>query len=196
MNGALDRIAEGFSSVIDAKSPWTFCHSSGVAEVSVGIAEVLGISGRRLATLRRAALLHDIGKLGVSNMILDKPSRLTESEMAQMRLHTNYTYQILSRVNGFSEFAETAAAHHERLDGRGYHRGISGSDLSLEVRILGVADVYEALAARRPYRQDLTREEVMVVLDKQAGTALCPAVVGALKTFLAQSNFVPYQVAA
>ncbi len=193
---ALDRIAEGFSSVIDAKSPWTFCHSSGVADVAVGIAEVLGIGGQRLRILRRAALLHDIGKLGVSNLILDKPSRLTDAEMGQMRLHTTYTYEILNRVQGFSEFAEMAAGHHERLDGRGYHRGISGADLSLEVRILGVADIYEALAAKRPYRQDLSKEEVMSVLDKQTGTGLCPSIVSALKTFLAASNFVPYQVAA
>ncbi len=137
----------------------------------------MGINGQRLRVLRRAALLHDIGKLGVSNLILDKPSRLSDAEMTQMRLHTTYTYEILKRVQGFSEFAEMASAHHERLDGRGYHRGIAGSELDLEVKILGVADIYEALAAKRPYRQDLSKEEVMKVLDKQAGTGLCPSVV-------------------
>lgn len=193
---ALDRIAEGFGQVIDAKSPWTFCHSSGVAEVAVGIARVMGMEGRRLGTLRRAALLHDVGKLGVSNLILDKPGKLTPDELAQMRRHPEFTFEILNRVRGFREFAQMSAAHHERLDGRGYYRGIAGAELSLEVRILGVADMYEALAARRPYRQDLSKEEVMTILDREAGVGLCPAVIAALKTFLARSNFVPYQIAA
>lgn len=193
---ALDRVAEGFSHVIDAKSPWTFCHSSGVAEVATGIGAVLGMDSRRLNRLRRAALLHDIGKLGVSNLILDKPAKLNPEELAIMRKHPEFTLKILNRVGAFREFSEVAAAHHERLDGRGYHRGISGNALSLEVRILAVADIYEALAAKRPYRQDLSKEEVMTIINRESGVGLCPAVVAALKSFLAQSNFVPYQVAA
>jgi HD-GYP domain-containing protein (c-di-GMP phosphodiesterase class II) len=193
---SLDRIAEGFSQVIDAKSPWTFCHSSGVAEVATGIGAILGMDARRLVRLRRAALLHDIGKLGVSNLILDKPGKLDANELAAMRRHPDFTLKILSRVQAFREFSEAAAAHHERLDGRGYHRGLSGNLLSLEVRILAVSDMYEALAARRPYRQDLSREEVMTILNREAGVGLCPAVVSALQSFLAHSNFVPYQVAA
>jgi putative nucleotidyltransferase with HDIG domain len=193
---ALDRIAEGFARVIDAKSPWTFCHSSGVAEVAVGIAQVLGMKGVRVTKLRRAALLHDIGKLGISNLILDKPGKLTAEELTQMRRHPRFTYQILSRVKAFREFAGMAAAHHERLDGRGYYLGLSGEDLTTEVRILGVADMYEALAAQRPYRKDLSREEVMTVLSREAGVGLCPGVVDALKTYIAQSNFIPCHVAA
>ena len=193
---ALDRVAEGFAQVIDAKSPWTFCHSSGVAEITVGIAKLLGIEGRRLDILRRAALLHDIGKLGVSNQILDKPGKLTPEELAQMRLHTTYTQQILSRVNVFSGFAEMAASHHEKLDGRGYHRGISGDELSLEVRILSVADMFEALAAKRPYRKDLTREDAFAILARETGTGLCPSVVAALQHFVADSDFIPFQLAA
>ena len=195
-DAALDRVAEGFSMVIDAKSPWTFCHSSGVAEIAVGIGSVLGITGGRLNTLRRAALLHDIGKLGVSNLILDKPGKLDANEIAQMRRHTEFTHQILQRVEAFSHFADMASAHHERLDGRGYHRGISGNELELEVRILAVADIYEALAAKRPYRKDLTKEEIMTVVNREAGVGLCPIVVSALQTFLCESNFVPIQVAA
>ena len=195
-DAALDRVAEGFSMVIDAKSPWTFCHSSGVAEIAVGIGSVLGIKGERLNTLRRAALLHDIGKLGVSNLILDKPGKLDADEITQMRRHTQFTHQILQRVEAFSHFADMASAHHERLDGKGYHRGIAGGELQLEVRILAVADIYEALAAKRPYRKDLTKEEVMNVVIREAGAGLCPTVVAALQTFLAESNFIPYQVAA
>jgi HD-GYP domain-containing protein (c-di-GMP phosphodiesterase class II) len=192
----LDCVAEGFAQVIDAKSPWTFCHSAGVADISTGIASILGINGRRLANLRRAALLHDIGKLGVSNLILDKPGKLDPEELAAMRKHSTFTRQILERVTVFAPFAELAASHHERLDGRGYHRGIAGGDLGLETRILAVADIYEALAAKRPYRQDLTQDDVLNIIKKESGVALCPAIVSALNTFLAQSHFTPFQVAA
>jgi putative nucleotidyltransferase with HDIG domain len=192
----LDRLALAFSDVVDAKSPWTYEHSRGVAEVSEGLGRVMGLTGRRLRKLRWAALLHDIGKLGVSNLILDKPGKLDADEIAKMRRHTSHTHEILSRVQVFSEFAEMASSHHERLDGGGYHRGIEGEDLSMEVRILAVADMYEALAAKRPYRAERTSGEALTIIDRELGRGLCPAVVAALKTFLAESHFVPYQVAA
>ena len=195
-DATLDRVAVGFGQVIDAKSPWTFCHSAGVAEVAVGIGAVQGFTPRQLQDLRRAALLHDIGKLGISNQILDKPGKLDAAELAQMRKHPQFTHQILSRVHGFESFVELAASHHERLDGRGYHRGTGGRDLSPMVRALVVADMYEALAAKRPYRQDLGAEKVMEILDKESGAGVCPEAVGALKTFLERSNFVPYKIAA
>lgn len=193
---ALDRLAMGFSEVVDAKSPWTFQHSRGVADLAEGIAGVLGMDGRRLRRLRRAALLHDIGKLGVSNLILDKPGKLDAAELTIMRRHPAHTYEVLRRVKAFSEFADLAAGHHERLDGHGYHKGISGSHLGLEVRILAVADFYEALAARRPYRQDLTREEAITIIERDAGKGCCPSVVSALKTVLSTSQFAPHQVQA
>jgi len=192
----LDRLALAFSDVVDAKSPWTYEHSRGVAEVSEGLGRVLDLQGRRLRKLRWAALLHDIGKLGVSNLILDKPGKLDADEIAQMRRHTSYTHAILSRVRVFNEFAGMSASHHERLDGGGYHRGIAGDDLSLEVRILAVADMYEALAAKRPYRPERTSEQALTIIEREVGRGLCPVVVSALKTFLAESKFVPYQVAA
>ncbi|HEY1922516.1 MAG TPA: HD domain-containing phosphohydrolase [Tepidisphaeraceae bacterium] len=192
----LERLALGFSEVVDAKSPWTYEHSRGVARLSEGMGAILDISGRRLRKLRWAALLHDIGKLGVSNLILDKPAKLNAEELVQMRKHTSYTHEILRRVQGFAEFAEMAAGHHERIDGRGYHRGISGDEISLEMRILAVADMYEALAAKRPYRQEKTTEEALTIIARETGSGLCPIVVAALRTFLAQNRFVPYQVAA
>ena len=125
-------------------------------------------------SLRRAALLHDIGKLGVSNQILDKPGKLTDAEMVEMRLHTGYTFAILRRVSRFAEFADVAAAHHERLDGSGYHLGLKGPQLPELARILAVADIAEALSAERPYRKALPWDEVLEIMRRQVGKAICP----------------------
>jgi putative nucleotidyltransferase with HDIG domain len=176
----LDQVAEAFAQVIDAKSPYTFRHSEGVARWAVATGRVLGLGAKRLAELRRAALLHDIGKLGVSNRILDKPAKLTDAEMAVVRLHPEYTARILSRVGRFRELAEVAGAHHERMDGRGYHRGIATGTLPVEARILAVADVYDALSAARPYREALAHERVMAIMRADAGPGTCPDCFAAL----------------
>lgn len=177
----LDRVAEAFAGVIDAKSPYTARHSVGVADYAVAIGGHMGFDPVRLRALRRAGLLHDIGKLGVSNLILDKPGRLTEAEVAEVRRHPLYTEQILTRVTPFAGIAATAAAHHERIDGRGYHRGVRADLLPLEARILAVADVYEALTADRPYRAAMAREEALRTLWKDAGAAVAPDCVAALE---------------
>jgi HD-GYP domain-containing protein (c-di-GMP phosphodiesterase class II) len=193
---SLDQIARSFAQVIDAKSPWTFKHSEGVADISVGIAELMGYDRPQCRHIRRAALLHDIGKLGISNLILDKPGKLTPDEMTEMKKHPRYTYEILCRVSSFRAFADLAACHHERLDGKGYYRGLSASELTTPVRILAVADMYEALAARRPYRQDLSHEEVMTILTKNAGPGICPEVFDVLKKWLSITSYQPTKLAA
>jgi len=192
----LDRVCSAFSQVIDAKSPWTACHSVGVAEVSVGMGKILGFSPAELQNLQRAALLHDIGKLGVSNQILDKVGRLTAAEYADVKKHPAYTYEILSRVHCFEPFAKLAASHHEKLDGSGYHLGLTAKDLSPADRVLAVADFYEALAAKRPYRQDLGDQEVHRILAAEAGDKICPEAHQALIEFLRDSDFQPYELAA
>ncbi len=168
----LDRVADGFARVIDAKSPWTFQHSSGVANIAVGIGRKLGLDESEVRLLRRSALLHDLGKLGVSNLILDKPGRLTDDEMAVMRRHTTHTVGIMQRVSCFQPIAGVAAAHHERLDGRGYHLGLQADALPLAARILGVADIADALRASRPYREGLPLDKVLDILRRDRGTAI------------------------
>jgi HD-GYP domain-containing protein (c-di-GMP phosphodiesterase class II) len=180
----IDRIAEAFSFVIDAKSPYTATHSAGVAEIAVGIGMAQGLLPREVRDLRRAGLLHDIGKLGVPNTILDKPGKLTNSEWAMMREHPKHTYEILSRVSVFEPIAEMSGRHHERLDGSGYHQGLRGDQLTKMDRILQVADVAEALAADRPYRAGMDVDQVFEIIDGEAGTKLCPESVGALHTYL------------
>jgi HD-GYP domain-containing protein (c-di-GMP phosphodiesterase class II) len=186
----LDRIARVFSDVVDGKSPWTFRHSTGVAQIAVGIAKALGLSESALSRIHRAGLLHDIGKLAVSNLILDKPGNLTSEEYVELRRHPRYTHQILDRIAAFHDIAEMAATHHERLDGRGYHRGIRATDLPIESRLMVVADICEALSAKRPYRDALPRERVHEILAQDAGTAVCPECVEALKTYHDQDDTI------
>jgi HD-GYP domain-containing protein (c-di-GMP phosphodiesterase class II) len=185
----LDRIALAFAHVVDAKSPWTFRHSVGVAEIAVGTAEALGYNRDGLTRIRRAALLHDLGKLGVSNLILDKPGKLTDEEFARLRRHPEFSEQILMRIGCFAPLAPTAGAHHERLDGRGYYRGLDADALSIDVRLLTVADIFEALTAARPYREAVPQERVMEILERDAGAAICPAALAGLKTWLARRDF-------
>lgn len=178
----LDQVAQAFARVIDAKTPYTARHSEGVAGIAVDIGKVMGLGAEDLVTLSRAGLLHDIGKLGVSNTILDKPSKLTDAEMAEMRKHPRYSLEILRKVTRFRAFADLAAAHHERIDGSGYHLGLNGDELSPLARILAVADVCEALSAERPYRKALPVEDVFGIMRKMVGKALCPRTFEALRS--------------
>jgi len=118
----LDRVAGAFARVIDAKSPFTARHSERVAEIALGIGVVVGLSSPELRRLRRAALLHDIGKLGISNLILDKPGRLNDAERAEIERHPIHTRELLGRVAAFRELADDASDHHEKLHGSGYPR--------------------------------------------------------------------------
>jgi HD-GYP domain-containing protein (c-di-GMP phosphodiesterase class II) len=142
---------------------------------------VLGYGPRALRDLRRAALLHDIGKLGVSSLILDKPGKLDEEEWKQMRRHPELTVRILERVSAFRDLAATAGAHHERLDGRGYHLGLTAEQLNREARVLAVADVCEALTADRPYRAALEPDQVRGIMRRDVGAAFCPEALAALE---------------
>jgi HD-GYP domain-containing protein (c-di-GMP phosphodiesterase class II) len=184
----LDLVAEAFARVIDAKSPWTYRHSNGVAELAVGLGMRLGIGGSALRDLRRAALLHDLGKLGVSNLILDKAGQLSDDEFAVIRRHPGNTERILGRVGCFRHLAELAGAHHERLDGRGYHLGRGQESLSMPARLLSVADVCDALRMSRPYRPALEIDHVLRIMRRDVGTAIDPSCFDGLELVL---NSVP-----
>jgi HD-GYP domain-containing protein (c-di-GMP phosphodiesterase class II) len=177
----LDLIAEAFGRVVDAKSPFTSRHSERVAETAAGIGAILGLDAAELRDLRRAGLLHDLGKLGVPNIVLDKPGKLTPEEWELMRRHPAYTAEVLAQVECLRPIAGTAASHHERLDGSGYHRGLEAPALSLPARILAVADVYDALARDRPYRAAMPAERVLAILDADAGARLDAESVAALR---------------
>lgn len=180
----LDRVAHAFASIVDAKSPYTGHHSEGVAAIADGLAELLDVDSGTRATLRRGALLHDIGKLGVSNRILDKPGPLAPREWDAVRRHPQRSMEILARVHAFEDVARIAGAHHERLDGSGYFRGLTAAQLDRPSRILAVADVAEALSAERPYRPALSDDEVLSIMRQDANRALDPDAFAALEQVL------------
>jgi HD-GYP domain-containing protein (c-di-GMP phosphodiesterase class II) len=169
-DGRLDRIADAFALIIDAKSPFTFDHSRRVATYALAINARLGEGGVDAVRLRRAALLHDLGKLTVPNRVLDKPGKLDAEEWALIKQHPAYTLSILERVPAFAEFAIDSANHHEWIDGQGYCRGLTGDALSTTARILAVADVVDALSADRPYRAGMPPDRVRGILDSESGT--------------------------
>ncbi|MBU6460440.1 MAG: HD domain-containing protein [Proteobacteria bacterium] len=182
----LDTIAEAFAQVVDTKSPFTYGHSERVADYANKIALTLGVSDQSRQWLRRGALLHDIGKLGVSNAILDKPGALDPDEWVFVKNHAQYSEEILSRIGIFSKLAVIAAAHHERLDGTGYPRGLNENDLCLETRIITVCDIFDALSADRPYRGAMPTEQALGIMQKMVGSALDPTCFEALKLILSQ----------
>ncbi|MEO6410766.1 MAG: HD domain-containing phosphohydrolase [Burkholderiaceae bacterium] len=181
----LDDIAAAFGQVVDAKSPFTSGHSERVAHYADQVARRLGMSDARRRWLRRAALLHDVGKLGVSNAVLDKPGKLDADEWDAVRLHARYTQDILGRIDAFAELAQVAAAHHERLDGGGYPNRISGNAISLETRIITTADIFDAISAQRPYRDAVPIDKTLAIMAQTVGTALDPLCFDALRQVVA-----------
>jgi len=186
----LDNICLAFADVIDAKSPFTYRHSTGVAGAAVAIAKTLSMSDPEVTLIRRAALLHDIGKLSVPNTILDKPGKLTGDEWDVVRKHPQYSYEILKRIPNFRDLSEIAASHHEKLDGTGYFRGIAADRLSRPARILVVADIYDALSAKRPYRDALPLETVLEIMQRDAPHALDGSCFEALKSSVVSASSV------
>jgi putative nucleotidyltransferase with HDIG domain len=183
----LDVVARAFADIIDAKSPFTYSHSRNVAAYALGIARELKLDADMQRRAYRAGLLHDIGKLGISNTILDKPAPLDATERAAVERHPFYTWEILSRVPAFRDFAWSAALHHERVDGSGYPWHLGGNRLDIIARILGVADVFEALTANRPYRSGLPWEQAWSILSQGRGRAYDGAVLDALAAFRAST---------
>ena len=179
-DNGLDEVARAFAEIIDSKSPFTYQHSTNVAKYARAVAFELGFERQEVRVLNRAALLHDVGKLGVSSRILDKAGPLTPDERSEMERHPLYTWEILQRVGAFSAFARTAALHHEKLDGSGYPWGVRSDELDGPARILCVADMYEALTANRPYRAGLGREAALKIIREGSGRHVCPVAAEAL----------------
>jgi len=189
----VDRLCEAFADVVDSKSHFTFRHSIGVAELARGVAKNLGLSADRVRLVRRAALLHDIGKLSVANTILDKKSRLTDAEWKVVEQHPGLTRRILEQIGPFREIAIVAGEHHEKLDGSGYPNRLMASDLSIESRIIAVADVYGALSEDRPYRAGLRYDEIMPIMRALSPRKLDGDCVNALIALVGNERAVMFE---
>ncbi|GAB1266221.1 HD-GYP domain-containing protein [Aurantivibrio infirmus] len=180
----LDDIAEAFGQVVDAKSPYTAGHSTRVGLYTMLLAEELGINSERRRWLKRGALLHDVGKLGVSNSVLDKPGKLTDEEYESVKMHAVYTGEILERIKPFRELAQVSSAHHERLDGKGYPLGLKSENIALETRIITTADIFDAITAERPYRGAMSVDKTLSIMSNSIDTAIDPECFNSLKNLI------------
>ena len=180
----VDGLARAVADVVDLKSPFFLGHSRGVAELAESAARALGLGDEDAVAVRRAGLFHDLGRVGVSNLVWDKPGPLTAAEWEQVRLHAYHTERVLARSPVLEPLAQLAGMHHERQDGSGYHRGVTAASVPIGARVLAAADVLQALTEPRPHRAARSPEqaaqevETMVaagVLDPEAARAVCDA---------------------
>ena len=172
-------IVHALARAVDAKSSWTQGHSQRVTQVSLAIAREMGYGAKELEIMERGGLLHDIGKIGISAAILDKPSKLTEEERMIVQEHPRIGRRIVEPLDVEDDIVNFVSQHHERFDGRGYPLGLSGHDISLSGRIAAVADCVDAVGADRPYRKAMEFTEVIEIIESDSGKAFDPEVVAA-----------------
>ncbi|MBZ5585367.1 MAG: response regulator [Acidobacteriia bacterium] len=177
LDEASENTLEALVAALDAREHETTAHSRRVAEYAVRLAEELGVRGEALENIRRGAMLHDIGKIGISDTILLKPARLTDAEWAEMRRHPQIGYWILNGIESLRPAAEIVLAHHERFDGRGYPRGLKGEEIPLGARVFSVADTLDAITSDRPYQRGHSFESARQEIALNAGRQFDPAVV-------------------
>lgn len=168
-----------FANAIDAKSPWTRGHSERVTNYAVSIAKEMGLKEQAIENLRTAALLHDIGKIGTYDIILDKSDKLTDEECSLIRMHTAKGEEILKPIKDFEHILPIIRFHHERLDGKGYPNGLKGEEIPLLSRILCVADSFDSMTSDRPYSPALEKKSAIQELRHCSGTQFDPQVVEA-----------------
>ncbi len=181
---AYDSTLEGWSRALDLRDEETEGHTQRVVALTLQLARALGIPESELIHVRRGALLHDIGKMGIPDAILLKPSALTEAEWHVMRQHPVYAYQLLAPISYLHLALDIPYCHHERWDGTGYPRGLKGDAIPLVARLFAVVDVWDALRSNRPYRQAWTQDQVRAYLREQSGKQFDPQVVQAFLTMV------------
>lgn len=172
---------ETLASALDARDPYTAGHSRRVSEYACAIGGAMGLSHPELSEIRIGALLHDIGKLGISDAILLKPGKLTEEENALIQEHPTIGRRILEGVNAFQPYLAVVELHHENWDGTGYPHGLRGNDTPLTARIVKIADAYDAMTSDRPYRKGISHERALAVFEQISGNQLDPSVVEAFR---------------
>jgi HD-GYP domain-containing protein (c-di-GMP phosphodiesterase class II) len=185
---AYDRTLEGWSKALELRDDETEGHAQRVADMGLCLAAYLGLPDEDLRQIRRGALLHDIGKIGIPDRILLKPGPLSEPEWEIMKLHPIFAYDLLEPIEFLKPALDIPYCHHERWDGSGYPRRLSGEQIPLAARIFAVVDVWDALLSDRPYRPPWSEEEALVYLRAQAGVGFDPQVVGAFLEMIASDS--------
>jgi putative nucleotidyltransferase with HDIG domain len=174
-------LAVTLAELIEERDAYTGGHVQRVVTYSMAIGRRLGMDAEDLETLKLAAILHDVGKVGVEDSILYKPARLDDEELVKMRDHVNIGAKILGNIPMFKALVPGVRHHHERFDGMGYPDGLRGTNIPLHARIITVADTYDAMTTDRPYRKGLSVETALEELDNHAGTQFCPDAVAAFR---------------
>ena len=165
---------------VDAKSSWTAGHSERVTRLALKLADILIFDHAERENLHRAALLHDIGKMGIPAAILDKPGKLSEQEYETIKTHPQTGARILEPIEEYAAIIPMVLQHHERFDGKGYPAGLCGNSIHLGARILAAADVFDSMKSDRPYRDGMPLDRVMGNIQQESGRQFDPVVVEAL----------------
>ncbi|MCH5210583.1 MAG: HD domain-containing protein [Oscillospiraceae bacterium] len=158
-------IADLFAKIIDYKSEFTQSHSKGVAEKAEIMAKHYGFDDEKTTRFYFAGAMHDIGKLAISNNILEKPGKLTTDEFTEMKNHASATYYILNQIKGIPDIVEWSSNHHEKLNGKGYPRGLTADKLSFEEQLMACIDIYQALTEKRPYKDGMSHEKTISIMQ-------------------------------
>lgn len=173
---AYDKTIEGWSQAMDLRDKETEGHTQRVCRMTEDLARAAGMSEMQLLQLKRGALLHDVGKLGIPDAILLKPEPLTPEEWVVMRKHPEYAHEWLSQIEYLKEAMSIPYCHHEKWDGTGYPRGLKGEEIPLPARLFAVVDVWDALTSDRPYRKAMKKDDVWNYIQSQSGKHFDPAV--------------------
>jgi len=181
LKGLYNSLIHSFANAIDAKSPWTKGHSERVTNYAVAIAKEMGFNDKDIETLRIAALLHDIGKIGTYDVILDKPDRLSSEEIELVKMHPVKGAEILRPIMQLQDILPIIRHHHERIDGKGYPDGLKGEEIPFLARVITIADSFDSMTSDRPYRPAPGIEYALSELKESSGIQFDP---GAVEAFL------------
>lgn len=189
LRGALGGIIQVIESITEEKDPYTSGHQRRATDLARSIAKEMGLSTERIDAIRMAGAIHDIGKISIPTEILSKPTPLTEAEFEIIKKHPQVGYDILKNIKFPWPVAEIVLQHHERLDGSGYPKGLKGGQILIEARVLGVADVVEAMSSHRPYRAALGEKKALEEIKKNKGTLYEPKAVDACVKLIAKKGY-------